>query len=108
MNNALAEVEPVPAVQSAAMTVESAVRRLGLGRTLVYQLMADGVLPYHQIGRARRLDPRDVERFWESCRRGGDRAAGAQQRECCCPSETPENTGHFEGKSLRVANGARA
>jgi excisionase family DNA binding protein len=58
-----------PSVQPAqAMTVAQAARRLGIGRTMLYELMQRGKLPYHQVGRRRLLDPADVERFWEACR----------------------------------------
>lgn len=43
------------------LTVEDAARALALGRTTVYQLLADGSLRSVKIGRARRV-PRDALR----------------------------------------------
>jgi len=93
-------------VQPKALSVEVAARRLGLGRAMVYQLMADGLLPYHQFGRARRLDAADVERFWESCKRGGGRIQ-APHRECCDVTEPLQIAANSEADSQRVANVAR-
>ena len=40
----------------------------GIGKTHLYELLSRGALPSYKVGRRRLLNPRDVERFWESCR----------------------------------------
>lgn len=45
------------------ITVAEAMRRLSLGRTKVYELLADGHLQSVKIGRSRRILLRSVEAF---------------------------------------------
>jgi excisionase family DNA binding protein len=42
------------------LTVEETGRMLSMSRTSIYALMDNGSLPYHKIGRARRLALADV------------------------------------------------
>lgn len=43
------------------MTVEDAARRLGIGKTLAWQLIWDGVLPSVRLGRLVRVPVRQLE-----------------------------------------------
>ena len=45
------------------LTVPEAARRLPLGRTLVYELIATGSLPSLKIGRARRIPASALEQW---------------------------------------------
>jgi excisionase family DNA binding protein len=57
-NNALAGGE--------LLTPEEAAGRLRIGRTFIYQLLREGVIPSVKIGRVRRVRVRDVDRYVES------------------------------------------
>ncbi|MEY9843069.1 excisionase family DNA binding protein [Streptacidiphilus sp. BW17] len=46
---------PVPDATLVALTVEEAARRLGIGRTTMYALIASGEVQSVQIGRLRRI-----------------------------------------------------
>jgi excisionase family DNA binding protein len=52
------------------LTVEAAARCLGLSRSTIYQLMDSGQLAYCRFGRARRIDPADLESLKAACRVG--------------------------------------
>ena len=58
---ALTPVDPAPALY----TVERAARRLSLGRSKVYQLLARGDLPSVRIDGARRIKASDIDQFVE-------------------------------------------
>ncbi|MHC3391350.1 helix-turn-helix domain-containing protein [Streptomyces lavendulocolor] len=45
---------------------EEAAEVLAIGRSTVYELMADGVLTYTKLGRCRRIKRRDLEAFVDS------------------------------------------
>jgi excisionase family DNA binding protein len=51
------------------MTVRAAAKWLSLGESTVYALVASGELPSISIGRAKRLDIQDLERWLESRKR---------------------------------------
>jgi excisionase family DNA binding protein len=53
------------------LTVEEAARRLGIGRTLAWQLVRDGQLPSVRLGRLVRVPARALE-DWLKRRIGGD------------------------------------
>jgi excisionase family DNA binding protein len=55
--------EGVDRMTEVLLTVPEAARRLALGRTLVYSLIADGSLPSLKIGRARRIPASALERW---------------------------------------------
>ena len=52
------------------LTVKVAAQRLGLGRSTLYQLMESGQLGYYRFGRARRINPADLEGLKAACRVG--------------------------------------
>ena len=55
-------------------TPEEAAKLLRLGRSMLFQLMADGSIPSITIGRCRRITPEALDRFIE--RRQGIQTAG--------------------------------
>lgn len=48
------------------ISVADAAKRVGLGRTKVYQLIDAGKFPHKRIGRALRVPVRELERWAES------------------------------------------
>lgn len=54
---------PRPAVDVRLITVAEAAERLGLSRSKLYLLIADGELPTVRIGRARRIDLADLRAY---------------------------------------------
>jgi excisionase family DNA binding protein len=48
------------------LTPEEAAGRLRIGRTFIYQLLREGVIPSVKIGRVRRVRVRDVDKYVES------------------------------------------
>ena len=52
-----------PASSETLLTVKDVARRLSIGRTTVYELIARGELAAVRIGRARRIPASAVERF---------------------------------------------
>jgi excisionase family DNA binding protein len=53
------------------MKAPEVARRLGVSLAAVYRLAAAGTLPAHRVTeRTWAFDPRDVEAYWERCRRG--------------------------------------
>jgi len=56
------EVEPD---ERLALTVNEAARRIGIGRTLMYDLIAAGRIPTVHIGRAHRIRVEDLVAFLE-------------------------------------------
>ena len=60
-------------VSSGLMSVPEAAAFLGLSRTSVYRLMADGNLPYVSIRRTRRIPREGVLELAASNLRGGQR-----------------------------------
>lgn len=52
------------------LTIAEAAQRLGLGKTKVYEFVMSGELPSLTVGRARRVDAKDLERFIEA-QKGG-------------------------------------
>jgi excisionase family DNA binding protein len=55
----------------ALFTLQEAQLKLNIGRTLFWAEMARGNLPWVQIGRTRRINPRDLAQYLERNRRGG-------------------------------------
>lgn len=54
----------VPVVPSSLLlTVEQAARRLGVGRTLMYELLRTGQVPSVRVGRLRRIRPSDLAAY---------------------------------------------
>ena len=47
------------------LTVQEAATQLGLGRTLMYELISTGQVPSVQIGRLRRVRPADLAAYAE-------------------------------------------
>lgn len=47
----------------AMFTVPTLAQYLGLGERTVYRMLAEGELPSYKIKGARRIDPRDVDRY---------------------------------------------
>ena len=47
------------------LTVLEVARRLGMGRSFVYQLVSKGEIPSIKLGRARRIPVSDLEKFVE-------------------------------------------
>ncbi len=45
------------------LTVEEAAQHLGVGRTLMYQLISNGTVESVRIGRLRRVRPTDLARY---------------------------------------------
>jgi excisionase family DNA binding protein len=43
------------------LTVTEAAAMLGIGRTLMYELIGTGAIPSVQVGRLRRIRPADLE-----------------------------------------------
>jgi len=58
-------------VEKLLLTAEEAGELLSIGRTKVYELMADGLIESVAIGRCRRIPVRALEPFVEALRRGG-------------------------------------
>jgi excisionase family DNA binding protein len=56
------------------LTVEDAALRLSIGRTKVYQLVANGALESVTIGRCRRIPVEALEPFVSKLRQGGEAA----------------------------------
>jgi excisionase family DNA binding protein len=48
------------------LTPEEAAGRLRIGRTFIYLLLREGVIPSVKIGRVRRVRVRDVDKYVES------------------------------------------
>jgi excisionase family DNA binding protein len=48
------------------MTVRSAAKWLALGESTVYAMIAGGELPHIRVGRAKRIDIRDLEAWIEN------------------------------------------
>lgn len=69
--SATADSPAGPTVQGAALlTVKQAAKHLGLSRSTLYALMDRGELSYFQFGRARRIDPSDLESLKQASRVG--------------------------------------
>jgi len=51
------------------MSVRSAAKWLALGESTVYAMLASGELPYIAVGRAKRIDTRDIETWIEQNKR---------------------------------------
>lgn len=47
------------------LTVPEAARRLGIGRTLMYELISTGQIASVHVGRLRRVRPADLEAYTE-------------------------------------------
>jgi len=52
-----------------ALTVEEAARRIGVGRTTMYALIASGEVPSIQIGRLRRIPAQALTDYIAACTR---------------------------------------
>lgn len=70
-----AKATPNPAGPATAppapMKAPEVARRLGISLAAVYRLAAAGTLPAHRVTeRTWAFDPRDVEAYWDRCRRG--------------------------------------
>ena len=50
------------------ITIEDAARRLGIGRTTLYQQLRRGMLPSVQVGRCRRIAISDLDGFIDRLR----------------------------------------
>lgn len=48
------------------LTVPEAARRLGIGRTLMYELISTGQIASVRVGRLRRVRPTDLEAYTNS------------------------------------------
>jgi excisionase family DNA binding protein len=48
------------------LTVSEAARRLGIGRTLMYELLSTGQVASVRVGRLRRIRPADLETYANS------------------------------------------
>ncbi len=55
------------------LTVEEAARRLGIGKTLAWELVWDGVLPSVRLGRCVRVPLRALEEWIADAATGGQR-----------------------------------
>ena len=55
------------------LTVEEAARRLGIGKTLAWELVWDGVLPSVRLGRCVRVPLRALEEWIAETATGGQR-----------------------------------
>lgn len=53
----------MPTVTARLITVVEAAEIIGLSRSKVYELLADGELPSIRIGRTRRIDTVDLDAF---------------------------------------------
>ncbi len=53
----------VQKVWEVLLTVDEAAKRLALGRTMVYELIANGTLQSLKIGRARRIPASSLDRW---------------------------------------------
>ena len=51
------------------LTVQEAAERLGIGRTLMYEIVLHGRIGTVRIGRCRRISPADLHDFVERLRR---------------------------------------
>lgn len=54
------------------LKVDEVATRLAIGRTLIYDLMGAGELPFIKVGRTRRIVADDLEAFIERSRIGGN------------------------------------
>lgn len=61
--------EVVTSLPEEIWSMTQVMRFLQSSRTAVYDLMKNDGLPYVQLGRHRRFDPRDVAAWWERKRR---------------------------------------
>lgn len=59
------------------LSIPDVMAALAVCRSLVYKLMASGELPYVAVGRTRRVDPGDLQRFVEKNKIGHVYAAQA-------------------------------
>ncbi|MCC9311946.1 helix-turn-helix domain-containing protein [Kitasatospora sp. RB6PN24] len=59
----VASCESVPDPTLVALTVEEAARRLGVGRTTMYALVASGEVPSVMIGRLRRIPAQALSEY---------------------------------------------
>ena len=71
-------------VEDGLVTVKAASKFLGVGRTMLYQEMEAGRLPYCKIGRARRIPRRALLEFAAGTLTGG--WAIQQHSQCRAPS----------------------
>ena len=60
------------------LTVMEAAQRLGIGRSLMYELLASGSIPSIRVGRLRRVPCQALTEFIDE-RRGGGRQTNAQE-----------------------------
>jgi excisionase family DNA binding protein len=54
---------PASSVAGSTLTVEETCQRLKIGRTLAYELMDSGELPFVLVGKRRRICVEDLQRF---------------------------------------------
>ncbi len=64
------QVQPPPA--QLLLTVEDAAHALSIGRTLLYALIANGLITSVKIGRVRRVPLASLERFIEQLEKQGN------------------------------------
>lgn len=60
-----------PTSERLLLTVEEAAERLGIGKTLAWELVWDGVLPSVRLGRCVRIPLRALEDWIARAARGG-------------------------------------
>ncbi|HEU5347345.1 MAG TPA: excisionase family DNA-binding protein [Ktedonobacterales bacterium] len=59
----LSEPKQLPYTTELLLSVDQAARKLGVGRSLTYKLIFDGVLPSLMVGRFRRVPLADLEQY---------------------------------------------
>jgi excisionase family DNA binding protein len=75
--------QPVPAADRFLVDPETAGELISQSRTVIYQLMDDGLLAYKMIGRSRRIPTSELARFAAAGLIGGTENQDlAPQRKC--------------------------
>jgi len=85
------DVQPVHPLDGGLLTIEDAARLVALGRSLLYQEMDAGRLPYCKFGRARRI-PRQALLDWAQAHLCGGWAV-APNPESDCHSQASGSNG---------------
>lgn len=70
--NTAGSAEPTGDPTLVALTVEEAARRLSIGRTTMYALVASGDIPSVTIGRLRRIPAEALNEYVSACLRAAD------------------------------------
>ncbi len=62
----LPQPRPEPPIDRMLLTVEEAAAALGVGRSLIFELIAGGAIETVRVGRLRRVRPEDLRSYVDS------------------------------------------